>query len=381
MLEAFTAEVNRFVFLREYSFAKNVFRAPGGQELELADHLIAHPDALFVFQLKERTQEASPDKDAVAKWFAQKVTKVGCGQIADSIRFLSEQPKLLVPNQRGYEHDLAADPRPVIPIILYSYPSENPLPSTVESKRYHNSRRAGFVHILSFRNYCHLCQALALPSELIAYFSFRRTVFLQNPENQWSESQMAAQFIANTNEPLPQEEARLLLSKATDDTSSFDVGSLLREFGDKISHQEDGGGELDYYRILGEFSRLNRAEMRGFKQIFDWALEHAGAKQLQLPVRMQSTNTKTSFVIFPVPDGAFQMRLNALRNFATLAKYDFRAERQIGASVARDGEAIQIDWLFMEFPWQADSNVERSLERSYPFHARPKPKVTYRYPD
>jgi hypothetical protein len=251
----------------------------------------------------------------------------------------------------------------------------------VESKRYHISQRAGFVHIISFRNYYHLCQALALSSELISYFSFRRTVFLQNPENQWSESQIVAQFIANTHEPLPEEEARLLLSKATEDAASFDVGPLFREFRDKISHIESGELELDYYRILWEFSRLNRAEMRGFKQLFDWAVEHAGAKQLRLPVRMQSTNTKTSFVIFPVPGGAFQMRLNALQNFATLAKYDFRAERQIGVSVAREGEAIQIDWIFMEFPWQADSDVERSLERSYPFDSKPKPKVVYRYPD
>ena len=58
LLEQFTAELNRHFFLKEFSFHKNKFRAACGSELEMADHVIALPDALFIFQLKERAKSA-----------------------------------------------------------------------------------------------------------------------------------------------------------------------------------------------------------------------------------------------------------------------------------------------------------------------------------
>ena len=74
--------------------------------------------------------------------------------------------------------------------------------------------------------------------------------------------------------------------------------------------------------------------MRGFKELFTWAFENAG-KEVKLPARLDSLNTGTGFVIFPVAHGMFEKRLNALSNFSLLMKYDFRLKRQIGVSVAR----------------------------------------------
>lgn len=86
-------------------------------------------------------------------------------------------------------------------------------------------------------------------------------------------------------------------------------------------------------------------------------------------------------MIFPVAQGMFEKRLNALNNFSLLMKYDFRLERQIGVSVARDGEEIEIDWIFINYPWQHDPEIDKHLTNNYPFVKKPNPKIFYRYPD
>ena len=289
LLEQFAADLNGHFFLNEYSFDRNHFRAASNQELELADHIIALPDALFIFQIKERESGAACDEASLEEWFRRKVLGKGCGQIADSLRFLRDQPNLLVTNLRGHQHNLASLNRPVIPILLYA--SGPTLPGSIESTNHYISRRAGFVHVLHIRDYYHLCETLALPSELIAYFTFRMDILLRNPDYRWEEERMAAQFIAETHEPLTDVEATEILYEAVDDISSFDLSPILRGFGDKVVYLTNSGGDLDYYRILGEFSRLTRAEMRGFKKLLTWAFETPDSDIVQVPARLLSLLT------------------------------------------------------------------------------------------
>ncbi|MBS1859847.1 MAG: hypothetical protein JST11_31040 [Acidobacteria bacterium] len=378
LLEQFTAELNSHFFLGEFSFDKNQFRASSGQELELADHLIALPEAIFVFQIKERDPSAPTEDAAVEDWFHHKVLKKGCGQIADSINFLRDQPRLLVKNRRGHQHDLASLDRTIIPLLLYS--SGTTLPASISPIRHHISRRAGFVHVLHIRDYYHLCQTLALPSELIAYFAFRLDVLLRMPTHQWEEASLVAQFISETHAPLTGAEVREILRESSNDVSSFDLSPILRRFGDKVTYLSGSGEGLDYYRILGEFSRLTRAEMRGFKKLLEWALDVAGGESVQTPARMESLNSGTGFVVIPIHKGAFENRLNALTNFAGAAKYDSHLDRQIGISVARDGTEVELDWVFIESRWQHDPEMEAALASDYPFRAKPKPRIEYRYP-
>ena len=62
-LEQFAGNLNEHFFLQEYSFGSNRFRAAlTGQQLELVDHIVALPDALFVFQIKERNAAAAQKK-------------------------------------------------------------------------------------------------------------------------------------------------------------------------------------------------------------------------------------------------------------------------------------------------------------------------------
>jgi hypothetical protein len=48
---------------------------------------------------------------------------------------------------------------------------------------------------MNVRDYHLVCQVLSLPRELIAYFNFRQDLLLRKPNLDWTEPQMAAQFI------------------------------------------------------------------------------------------------------------------------------------------------------------------------------------------
>ncbi|MCX6598925.1 MAG: hypothetical protein NTV70_21440 [Acidobacteria bacterium] len=377
LLEQFTADLSQHFFLREYSFDKNRFHAIGGHQLELADHVIALPDALFLFQLKERDSRAAIDEGSLEKWFEQKVLKKGCGQIADSVRFLKDQPVLMVTNQRGHVRNLAAARQSVIPILLYSA-CANP-PVSISAKKHHVSRRAGFVHLLSITDYYHLCRILALPSALVAYFAFRQDLLLRFPNGHWDETEIAAQFIADTHVRIPAPDVKTILQEAVGDVSTFDISSILRRLGEKVTYLTGKGNDLDYYQILSEFSRLTRAEMRGFKRLLVWALDKAGTAGVQIPARLKGANG-TGFLVIPIHQGAFDTRLDALNNLSIAAKYDWRLDRQIGLSVARDGSEVELDWCYLDGPWQQDVEIESALTKAYPFRQTPEPRIEYRYP-
>jgi hypothetical protein len=376
VLEEFTAELNRHFFLREYSFCKNQFRFARG-ELELADHIIALPDGLFVFQLKERARDATDGTASTESWFRRKVLDKGCGQLADSIRFLRRKPGISVANQRGHVHELVCDERPIIPVLLYA--SGKASPGSIGRTRHRVSKRAGFVHVMHIRDYYNICHYLALPGELLAYFHFRRDLLLRDPQYRWDEDTLVAQFIDDSSHPSTAERVADILNAATRDAVSFDIGPILRRFGDKVRYAPTGGAGVDYYRILGQFSRLGRAEMRGFKRLLSWAYDHVDGDAPEIPARMFASGISTGFVIFPVPKSAFDLRLNALNNFATLAKYDFHAERQIGLCLAKDGGEVEIDWMFLEWPWQHDPELEKALTERYPFRPKPSPRSEPRY--
>ena len=377
-LEEFTAEVSRHVFLREFSFDKNKFHAACGSEFELADHIITLPDETFVFQIKERNSDAASDKDAMLKWFQKKVLQEGCRQLRDSEKYLREQPSLLVENQRGHKFDLAKWPDRIVKILLHSATGTN-LPESVSSCRHKVSGRAGFVHVLNVRDYYHVCHCLAAPRELSEYFKFRQEFLQSAVEKVPDEPMLTAMFIAELRSPMDPREAREILDRTVSDVPSFDLGPILRQYAEKIADFDGNAENLEYYKILDEFSRLYRSELRSLKKLFFWALENAGADELETPCRMLGSS-KTGFVVIPVPAGAFNKRLNALRNFTTLVKYDWKLERAMGVSFARDNGTIELDWCLISGSWDLDYELEHALKTKNPFRPTPEPKIVFRYP-
>jgi hypothetical protein len=229
-IEEFTAEIGRHVFLREFSFGKNTFRAACGSERELADHVIALPTETLVFQIKERDVGAASDERAIVNWFNKKVLKDGCGQLRDSEAFLRDQPQLRISNQRGDIFDLARRTSKVVKILLYSA-SGAPVPKLVSSCRHKISSRAGFVHVLDIEDYYNLCRCLLAPRELSEFLAFRQQLLERTNGAPPDEAMIAAMFIVEASSPLQDAEARRILDAAIADNVSFDLGPLLSKYG------------------------------------------------------------------------------------------------------------------------------------------------------
>jgi hypothetical protein len=103
---------------------------------------------------------------------------------------------------------------------------------------------------MEIRDYFYLCKTLALPSELVAYFDFRKNLLSTGAPFPWSEPRITAQFIHDTPTPLSDEEVRTTLQAAVDDTAILDMSAILSSLGDKFTYLDGAGTGLDYYRIL-----------------------------------------------------------------------------------------------------------------------------------
>lgn len=377
LLEEFTAEINGHFFLREFSFDRNNFQSACGQEYELADHLIFLPAGTLVFQLKEREANAPADESSMKSWFRRKVLDKACGQLANSVRFLREEPNLLVFNQRGHPHDLAGCIQNIVQVILFR--AHSPLPAKIRGQRHYVSRRAGFVHIMDIQDYYQLCHTLALPRELMQFFKFRQELLLARPDLDWPEAILAAQFIMDVGDRLPDHAAMEVLERTRIDNASVDLSPILTQFGEKIVHSSSPDDPHQYYQLLAELTQLDRAEMRELKRLIHWALENAGDKDIQIPARLLCPSAGIGFVVFPVHTGGYHLRMNALTNFSAAMKYESHLERQVGISVAKEAGMIDIDWMLLKAPWEQDPDMEAHLERSYPFCGRPESRRVFRY--
>lgn len=370
--------MNRNVFLREYTFASNQFRSTG-QELELADHVVVLPGALLVFQAKERNRSADDSDEALERWFKREVLKHACKQLADSKQFFESEPDLVLPNQRGHVHDLAALDDPIIQVAIYS--SGGKRPPLLAQTSHRQSRRAGFVHVLHIADYHEVMRILALPAEIAEYFAYRQTTLLGNEAWEYHEARLLASFISERPAVTIDDDAvRQMLADALEDVESFAVGNMLIKYGDKVFYHEGGGAGTDYYAILNEFAFMNRVQMRGFRRLRDWALERAGGDTRELPARMLVPGRGTGFVVFSVAGADFDQRLVDLRNFTLAAKHDWKLPREVGVAISRldDGE-YEIDWAFVSSPWRPDPEMDRVLADSYPFRPAPKPRLDDRF--
>lgn len=378
-LEKFLAEMNRNVFLREYTFSSNQFRSTSGQEYELADHVVLLPGSILVFQAKERDRDANSSEAAIESWFKREVLKNACKQLADTKRYFESEPVLSLPNQRGDIHELAGPDAPVIQVALYS--SGKTRPPLLARTSHRLSSRAGFVHVMHVSDYSEACRILALPEEIAQYFRFREEFLLRNESWDYHEARLVAAFIADEPAPsLDDDAVRELLTDALHDVESFDLGNMLRKYGEKVFYHDGRSARTDYYAILDEFAYMNRAQMRGFRGLFDWALERVDSDVFEPPARMLVPQRDTGFVVFAVPPGEFENRLRALENFTLAAKHDWGLPREVGVGVSRIGEEIEIDWAFVGAPWQEDPEMDRLLADNNPFRPTPKPKLDYRFP-
>ena len=97
------------------------------------------------------------------------------------------------------------------------------------------------------------------------------------------------------------------------------------------------------------------------------ALESVRADKFELPYRMASSKTGCGFVILPLTREFHDRGYDALESLARAAKHELDLERQVGLGMWKDGEFVEIEWLFLEGANAPDPAIDERLAQNYPF--------------
>jgi hypothetical protein len=377
ILEELVNDLNRVVFYREFSFGRNQFLKEPGVTREFADHVVWIGDLVIVFQLKEREVFAESSAEAEKKWFERKVLGKATKQIRDSLDYLCNVPNIPVMNQRGHTFELRSQTaNRIVKIVLYK-PTDL-LPEESRRVRHHLSSTAGFIHVMAWEDYQGVCGILLTPAELEEYFQFRE-LLIGRADNHLalpSEAALLGQFLSGHLDHPPSEDFRFYLQRLRHDPSQFEPGLLLRNLGEKIERSEGPEGDRGYYRILTEFAKLRRNELKQANIRFSAPLEAVQKGEVYEPTRFLSVDNDCGFIFIAVPPEMVGHRLNGLKNFTTLSKYVTRLTRHVGISFAKEGSDYLIDWMLADYPWEYERELEEALRLGDPF----RPMKTVEFP-
>jgi hypothetical protein len=143
-----------------------------------------------------------------------------------------------------------------------------------------------------------------------------------------------------------------------EDTSSFDMGNYLSEFGDKVKFSEN---ESDYYHILKEIARLDRHELKIFKERFNLCFERCKEGLMDAPFRI-ATSKSCGFVFVPLPKAFSEDWSTVLKNVMLLHKYESKVDKCVGVIVFESENGYGIFWGFTEEKWKYDPEMEILLK-------------------
>ena len=375
ILESHLAKLNADIFYREFSFSRNDFTPIQGKTKEFADHIVWIDDLLIIYQLKERNINKETSDKSERNWFERKVLGVATKQVRDTLQFLQDYPEINIQNQRGHLFNVNSQSlNHLIKLIIYD---PNPkLPESCLRIRHHISSTAGFLHIITWSDYIGVCSILLTPAELIEYFEFREKI-IQRWESVPSEPALVGQFLLGDYDVQPNEEYVKYLKGLQTNNSDFDISYILDGIGDHIDYYE-GKDEIDYYKILAEFAKLDRVYLKEVKKRIIKCLEAVKENEFMSPTRIIVPKNNCGFLFIPIEKELLEQRVNGLKNLTYAAKYEQRLQCQVGISFAKKEDNLFIDWALLDNPWEYDSNMEKLLRDKNPF--RPvKPEVRYRY--
>ena len=125
----------------------------------------------------------------------------------------------------------------------------------------------GLIHLFHSEDYEGICRFLFTPSEIAEYLSFRETLYEKHEQklNSLPEQYILGHFL----ESIDTENLDLVylenLKKLIKNESEFDVSFILNLFQERIVKI---GSDNDYYFIIKEIAKLDRAELKDFKLRF-----------------------------------------------------------------------------------------------------------------
>jgi hypothetical protein len=360
------AALHQWHFFKEFVYSQTTFSPAAGEEVELADSLIWIGNLLFVYQLKQRVLDHTTMEGVERQWFHRKVVTKATKQVRDTLRYLEDNAKIDVQNHRGHQFSLQAKDIGTIHKLVLYLPNEH-LPRDCRNQKYHQSRTAGFIHLLSGNDYLGLVRILLTPGEISEYLSVREKIIERWPSEAQTvhEIDLLGQYICGNWEEVPDVEYRQYVTQLDQSSHDWDLSGLIKAFPDRITTENL---ETDYYPIVRELALLKRNELGEFKKRFMLALEKARADELVLPYRITVPRTRCGFVFVPIQSTRIPRRQFALTNFTLMHKYDQQLPKCLGVSIADDeGEWFTAEWCYAEHPWQHEPETEQLLQENNPF--------------
>ncbi|QKX18153.1 hypothetical protein [Microbulbifer sp. YPW1] len=358
--------LNEHFFFKEFTYSKNTFKRPDGQEVEIADSIVYLDEISFIFQLKERNNTFHSTEEKERKWFKKKVLKLATKQIRDTVSYIRDYKNVVLSNNKGHSIDISLD-KLKSPHKIVIHKSSELLPQDCQNTKFHISDSVGIIHIVQEHDYLGLVHYLLTPSEVFEYFLFRGMLVYKhgNNVNSIPEPALLGQYLAGDEESSPSVKFMQHIAQLNREVESWDMTGIIKLFPDRMVGE---GGATDYYFIVKEIAKLMRNELSAFKQRFMLSWNAAKGDESVLPYRFLVPRCECSFLFLPLPRSEKENRRDALINFTYANKYDLKSTKAIGASFVASGDGWQdVEWCYIESPWVQDDEFDKVLRENYPF--------------
>jgi hypothetical protein len=282
------------------------------------------------------------------------------------LQYLKQCKQIQLQNGRGHTFDLAtASLRTIDKVVVY-LPHDS-LAYACRRLKHHPSRSVGLIHLIQAVDYLGICQTLITPAEVHEYLQFRSELI-----SQWEdkildvpEPALVGHYLYGDPGLAPDSAHSKYLDFLERDRKDWDMSRIIQGFGDRIF---TGNTPEESHRIISEIAKLNRGELRGFKERFVLSVEKAKDNKLTRPYRIVFPRTGCGFVFVPITEDLLPYQVQGLRNLTHAHKYDQKLSKCIGISVALESKSsFVIHWSYLEFPWQDDPDLAQHLEKNNPF--------------
>ncbi len=215
-----------------------------------------------------------------------------------TIQYLNDYDEIFLSNRRGDSFNVATgDIKTAQKLVIYV--ATDLLPKNKRKIKYHKSKAAGIIHVLSSENYMKIIKTLITPSEVFEYLEFRERL-IQNHGvmvNTVSEESMLGQYIVNDFKACPNEKFHNNLINLKTKYETWDILNIIHLFPKRVTHS---ASKTDYYYILREIARLMRNDLKLFKERFILSMDSSKANKPDLPYRFANPDLDLGFVFIPL---------------------------------------------------------------------------------
>jgi len=353
---------NSSVFLKEFTFRNTRFTPSGSTEVEFCDGAIWLADLLVLFQVKSRNLDSiAHSEDAERSWFEKKISKQAVNQLVDTITYLEKQHSLPFLNERQQRIEFSA--AKTLQPIKFAIHDNDFLPEDIRNLKGRLSKRIGFVHFLSLRDYRNICLTFHTPMEIADYFLFRQQMYQTLPNiNDVSEMAVVGKYISDTDEDKSiDDEHELYVVRMIDDRDDFNINQLLDRF---LSNIQENGPDTQYHTILAELALLRRGELKEFRRRFEWMQERSSKPGLYNPCKLRPLAQDCSFVFIPLPNSQVSRADQFLEKYTHACKHLFRTRRCLGMVVLphKLPDTSYVKWLHLDFEWELNADIEKLID-------------------